>query len=102
MKLQHSAIATATHRKPEQFRAILGAFSAPKAGVSKHWPFDTHVDPTFLTGFIFNAGNSTKLTAETRFPESLQEISIKHHIDPVKQFQALKCLKSQSRMYFAF
>jgi hypothetical protein len=23
---------------------------APKAGVSKHWPFDTYVDPTFLTG----------------------------------------------------
>jgi hypothetical protein len=84
LKLQYSATATATHRKPEQFRAILGTFLAPKAGVSKHWPFDTHVDPTFLTGFIFNAGNSTKLTAETRFPGSFQEISIKHHIDHIK------------------
>ena len=62
--------ATATHRKPEQSRAILGAVTAPKAGVSKHWPFDTHVDPTFLTGFIFNAGNSTESTAET--PISLE------------------------------
>jgi hypothetical protein len=50
LKLQYSATATATHRKPEQLRAILDASAAPKAGVSKHWPFDTYVDPTFLTG----------------------------------------------------
>jgi hypothetical protein len=74
LKLQHSA--TATHRKPEQFRAILGAIVAPKAGVSKHWPFDTHVDPTFLTGFIFNAGNSTESTAETQFPGTSRNLAL--------------------------
>jgi hypothetical protein len=55
---------------------------APKAGVSKHWPFDTHVDPTFLTGLIFNSGYSTEQAAEILFPGSFQEFNVKHHIDP--------------------
>jgi len=50
LKLQYSATTTATHRKPGTVSCDFRHLQAPKAGVSKHWPFDTHVDPTFLTG----------------------------------------------------
>jgi hypothetical protein len=75
---------TATHRKPEQFCAILGASGAPKAGVSKHWPFDTHVDPTFLTGLSSMQEIDRKERQKTLFPGNFREVSIKHHIDLIR------------------
>ena len=76
--------ATATHRKPEQFRAILGVIRRRKRAFQSIGPLTLMLIRLFSLDLSSMQEISRKARQKTLFPGNFREVSIKHHIDLIR------------------
>lgn len=76
--------ATATHRKPEQLRAILGVLRRQKRAFQSIGPLTLMLIRLFSLDLSSMREIFRKTRQKTLSPGNFQDVSIKHHIDLIR------------------